>query len=65
MTRKDYEKIAHTVYTASRYANMGNCGRPAPTADMVLENLAEQLADILADDNSRFDRVRFLEACGF
>ena len=44
---------------------MGNCGKPAPTADMVLENLAEQLADILANENDRFDRARFLEACGF
>lgn len=64
MTRKDYEKIAHAVYTALRYASLGNCGKPAPSTELVLENLAEQLADILANENDRFNRDRFIDACG-
>lgn len=38
-----------------------------PPDDLLLESkrrVAERLADRLAKDNPRFDRKRFLEACG-
>lgn len=64
MTRKDYVLIAEVLKGS----------RPAPYTD--LENLTSRnmwsiwrttsrnMADALASDNPRFDRARFLEACG-
>lgn len=51
MTRKDYQLIAQAI------------------ADVWCENtaqlyIAESIADALAQDNPRFDRARFLDACG-
>lgn len=62
MTRKDYELIARAFTLA----------RPiAPPTTPVLraahgatDALARELGDLLALDNPRFDRGRFLKACG-
>jgi hypothetical protein len=59
MTRKDYEAIASVVsYVGDMYQSQQN------EYEAIL-TLAEGLADTLARDNARFDRSRFLEACGF
>jgi len=50
MTRKDYIMIAE-VFAHS-------------AGDDLAKFLASNLADKLAEDNPRFDRARFLEACG-
>lgn len=50
MTRRDFELIAGAVLSATR------CGHT--------EHVARELADRLASTNPRFDRQRFLEACG-
>ena len=52
MTRKDYVMIAETLATAwwdSEYVKAG---------------VVHTLADTLEADNPRFDRARFLDACG-
>lgn len=51
MTRKDYELIARTL---KAYGNGGES----------VEDIAKLLAHNLSLENPRFDRERFLEACG-
>ena len=54
MTRKDYNLIAEVLsYSLNAIID-----------DMALEALASNFADELALDNPRFDRARFLAACG-
>lgn len=58
MTRKDYVKIAkHFNREVNTCIDHG-----APIASLVIT--ARTLADELASDNPRFDRERFLAACG-
>ena len=52
MTRKDYVMIADTIATAWH-----------ASADSKAD-LAYKFADVLEEDNPRFDRARFLTACG-
>lgn len=52
MTRKDYELIAEVVATAW----MGN--------GQMRWDIANRFADELEGGNPRFDRERFLSACG-
>jgi hypothetical protein len=59
MTRKDYELIAN----AFRLAN-GSTKVTDYDAESALGLLAEILGDRLEQDNPRFDRERFLTACG-
>lgn len=54
MSRKDYEAIAEQFRTEREV------GGEAPT----LDRLAYRIADVLAQDNERFNRARFLAACG-
>jgi hypothetical protein len=58
MTRKDYVLIADTL--ANLMQDFNNCGDDSVSLSLV----AEELADTLATDNPRFDRARFLTACG-
>ena len=58
MTRKDYVLIAQTLSDLMKDFN--NCGDDSVSLSLV----AEELADTLANDNPRFDRARFLDACG-
>ena len=59
MTRKDYIAIA-AIIAEKRWpsANL------RMTEDELLNELAHEFADMLAEDNPRFDRGRFLEAAG-
>jgi len=58
MTRKDYVMIAETLRMNRRDFIQGDDGL------MLLDILAHQFANSLQDDNPRFDRARFLTACG-
>lgn len=58
MTRKDYVMIAETLRQNRKDFNEGEDGL------MLLTILAHQLANGLEADNPRFDRARFLVACG-
>ena len=57
MTRKDYVAIAAALKTA---------GNEYWNADLLLlfAGTCERIADVMAQDNPRFDRARFLQACG-
>jgi hypothetical protein len=50
MSRKHYIAVAERIRRIDT--------RPAR------EQIAHDMADIFAEDNPRFDRARFLEACG-
>ena len=58
MTRKDYVLIADTIKTA-RKVELTN-----GTVLVSVAHLANTLATELEIDNPRFDRARFLDACG-
>jgi hypothetical protein len=53
MTKKDYQLIASAFFEFSSVALEG-----------IGENIAKALADKLAQENPKFDRSRFMEACG-
>lgn len=55
MTKKDYVAIAAAVKASGHYVD---------NAELVLTEVAFNLADVLAKDNPKFDRTRFLETCG-
>lgn len=61
MSKKDYQVIARAIYQSRQLA----CDN-AQHKDCALAPIAAlqaQMIQILADDNPRFDRARFLEAC--
>jgi len=58
MTRKDYVMIAEILKFNRRDFNEGEDGLS------LLNILSHQFANSLQDDNPRFDRARFLTACG-
>lgn len=71
MTRKDYELIAAAIKShvdrlrapdRSGYA-VANAAMGLPLA--AVEGTAKSVATALALDNPRFDRQRFMAACGF
>jgi hypothetical protein len=57
MTRKDYVLIAEAL------ASVRNEYADAPMRNTHTD-CCEAVADALARDNARFDRARFLKACG-
>lgn len=60
MTRKDYIRIAEAIQSA-RYT----CSQAGTeTANKACNVVAFEFARLLAADNPRFDRERFLTACG-
>ena len=59
MTRKDYVMVADSIK-----ASRENWEGFTPEAQEAIDGLARSLASKLAQDNARFDRARFLEACG-
>lgn len=56
MTRKDYVLIAAAIAAAEIHAMDG--------AEYARKCIAHNIALALATDNPRFDRERFLKACG-
>ncbi len=59
MTRKDYEMIAATLKEQKHQASGSHDQAQA------VKRVAECFAANLAMDNARFDKARFLAACGF
>ena len=60
MTRKDYVAIAKVFqHRAEMARNIQN----APSRIAHYSEVAVDIADVLARDNPRFDRARFLKAC--
>lgn len=60
MSKKHYEAIAAIIASTYRNAALYNDAGRLET----LETTAARLADYFATDNPRFDRERFLAACG-
>lgn len=56
MTRKDYVAIAAAIHNAPWSDSM--------TAEATITAIAENIAEVMSRDNPRFDRERFLKACG-
>ncbi len=61
MTKKDFELIANVIATAPIQRPYG---KKSLDAYVIRETIAYSLADRLRDTNPRFDRDRFLRACG-
>jgi hypothetical protein len=61
MTRKDYVLIAESIKGAINYE--GNFNENKDKAE-ALNYLALRLSSAFENDNPRFDRDRFLTACG-
>jgi hypothetical protein len=62
VTKKDFELIAAAL-KAARVTDGGVIAGKAIYNNGV-DNAAHRIADALATTNPRFDRVRFLAACG-
>lgn len=58
-SRKDYIAVAAAVRQA-----VDNTACHAPQAVPCVQDLAYRLAEVFTQDNPRFDRQRFLTACG-
>lgn len=57
MTKKHFEAVASAI----RAEYEDTYGEPAEEA---IRSIARKLADVFASENPRFDRARFLAACG-
>jgi len=57
MTRKDFVLLAATLRTTRSAVE-------SPDYKAACELTARNMAHVLANDNPRFDRARFLGACG-
>jgi len=60
MTRKDYIAIAAAIHRTGMAINIGG----KKSAEYAHRLLAIDIAATMAQDNPRFDRARFLKACG-
>lgn len=63
MTKKDFEAIASII--SQHETDFMDCHEQAESAATITRTrIAEDLADLFVEDNPRFDRDRFLAACG-
>ena len=64
MTRKDYELIAGAVARSRQASSLTKRAPERQAKADALRLVATDLAATLAADNPRFDKERFLAACG-
>ena len=57
MTKKDYEAFAKVLKARMQYTR-------TVSYDSAIADIIEDITDIFQSDNPRFDRARFLKACG-
>lgn len=60
MTHKDYIALAAELLKARDWAK-----QPSVSEDMVINYMTRNIANVLEDDNPRFDRERFYDAAGY
>ena len=62
MTKQDFEFIARTIanYTPMLHLNVDIEDK----AENIRRDLAYYFSGVLANENERFDRTKFLKACG-
>lgn len=58
-TRKHFRMVAENVRNQLEYAD------DVEAAENILRPFAESMADEFKRSNSRFDRAKFMDACGF
>lgn len=63
MTKKDYELIAQSVWRCGYVADKNKIRQEA--REKMRHLVATDLATSLAHENNNFDRVKFMQACGF
>jgi hypothetical protein len=63
MTRKDYVRFA-AMLKVLKYAADSLSTNDAWIRNRALDDFRHATADIFEQDNERFDRARFLKACG-
>jgi hypothetical protein len=63
MTKKDYIKLAETL----KYCKPSKIAKPKGFKDRLeaWEGITEQIALTLQEDNSQFNKNKFLTACGY
>jgi hypothetical protein len=59
VTKKDYIATAKILKAEKDHPASGGAA-----VQLTVERLAHAFADMFQNDNSRFDRARFLQACG-
>ena len=59
MTRKDYVKFAELIRRAKLRESLPEEFPP------LMEFIEQEISNIFADDNSRFDQERFAKACAY
>lgn len=65
MTKKDYELIAASIHRTHMACGVGKTEAQRLGAANAVSLAAVDLAASLAHDNPRFDKSRFLKACGY
>jgi len=66
MTRKDYVRLAAALRSARcsyHFPDGSASAKNVAVYQSGVENAAAYIADALAADNPRFDRIKFLAAC--
>jgi len=63
MSRKDYEAAAEVIANAMKYADEKTPVRRTETVN-TLREMASGLSSMFGRDNGRFDRDKFMTACG-
>ena len=66
MTRKDYVRIAAAIRKAFDYVNEADSLTADEVGSAAIDGISASIsfiANALSDDNPRFDRTRFVEAC--
>lgn len=63
MTKKDYVLIAQSIWRSGYVPDKNKVRQEAKESMRRL--IAIDLASSLKHDNTRFDRAKFMEACGF
>lgn len=61
MTKKDYELIAKIF---SKNIHTDNARELRHNVPVVAKAMSMQFADVLQRENPKFDKVKFLQACG-
>jgi hypothetical protein len=64
VTKKDFEAIAGAIKDARMALPSSPTPHDAKTQAQVIVSMARSIAYVLAKQNARFDRSRFLAACG-
>jgi len=64
MTRKHFEAVAEAILAEKTLAEVSSRGAGLDRVKGV-ERIASNLANVFAQTNDRFDRARFMTACGF